>query len=259
MFLYKFVREHLLYGVHLGIKTIPVSQDLNHEPKQHFLRSVFQTNAIFHLVENIFSEELLPLLIGTVEEAGARRAKRESQSALEESIRIGLKRSIKSYTAWIRILLEKQKYHEFLDHETSPTARKVIAFAHNCINAFENSLDGQNRRQVMFEFGRRFHKALLNNIRRFRFSHDAGLGLLCDLNEYRAVVGKLHSPIIVEVFDTLYKLCNLLIVPAENLLGILHDEAMSDVDNQIAREFVQLREDCRSHKLLAVLFAENGG
>ncbi|XP_022651485.1 exocyst complex component 5-like isoform X1 [Varroa destructor] len=259
LFLHKFVREHLLYGVHLGIKTIPVSQDHNQEPKQHFLRSVYQTNAIFHLVENTFYEEILPLLSGTAEEGRALRAKRESQSALEESIRIGLKRSIKSYTAWIRVLLEKQKYNEFLDHQTSPTARKVIMYTRNCITAFDESLDGQNQRQVMFEFGRRFHKALLSNIRRFRYSHNAGLGLLCDITEYRTIIAQLQLPIMIEVFDTLYKLCNLLIVPAENLLGILHGDAMSRIDAHVAREFIQLREDCRSHKLLAVLFPEAGG
>ncbi|OQR67971.1 exocyst complex component 5-like, partial [Tropilaelaps mercedesae] len=258
LFLNKFVKDHLLYGIHLGIKTIPVSQDLSHEPKQHFLRSVYQTNAIFHLVENIFSEEVLPLLSGTAEEGKALRAKKESASALEESIRIGLKRSIKAYTSWIRALFEKQKYLEFLAHDVSLTARKVVTYSWNCVNAFEECLDGLNKRQVMFEFGRRLHKALLDNIRRFRFSHDAGLGLLRDVNEYRTVIGRLHSPILVDVFDTLYKLCNLLIVPAENLLDILRGEAMSRIDAHTAREFVQLREDCRTHKLLTVLFPEVG-
>lgn len=259
LFLYKFVKEHLLYGVQLGIKTIPVSQDLNHEPKHYFLRSVYQTNAIFHLVENVFSEEVYPLLCGLPEEGRALRAKTESQFALEEAIRIGLKRSIKAYTAWIRVLLDKQKYFEFLEHDSSPTARTVCTYAGRCIDAIEECLDGQNARQVLLEFGRRFHKAILNNIRRFKFSHEAGLGLLCDVNEYRAIIGRLQVPLLDEVFDTLYKLCNLLIIPAENLPGILGGEVMEKVDPQVTKEFVQLREDCRSHKLIAVLFPEVGG
>lgn len=261
LFLYKFVKQHLLYGVQLGIKTIPVSQDLNHEPKHYFLRSVYQTNAIFHLVENVFREEVFPMLSGLPEEGRAMHAKAESQSVLEESIRIGLKRSIKAYTAWIRVLLDKQKYIEFFDHERSLTARGVTAYAYRCIAAIEDCLDGRNARQVLFEFGRRFHAAILNNIRRFKFSHEAGLGLLCDLNEYRAVITRLHASVLDDVFDTLYKLCNLLIVPAENLPGILSGEVLSKVDLPVAKEFVALREDCKSHKLLAVLFPsdQSGG
>lgn len=258
VFLAKFVEDHLLYGIHLGIKTIPVCQDLNQEPKHDFLRSVYHTNAIFYLIEDLYADKIVPSLSCAAARHRALQTKVTYQTPLEDVIRVGLKRSVKAYANWIGTLLDKQKAAEFLYQQMSPTAKKVVQFCKKCLKSFDEFLDGQNRLNIKMEFGRRFHKAILRNVRRFHYSQDAGMGLYCDVMEYRAVISSNELPMLDLIFRHLQTLCTLLVEPPEKLIPIIEEELLNKLDPQIVKEFVQLRQDCKSNKLLAILFQDSG-
>lgn len=49
--------------------------------------------------------------------------------------------------------------------------------------------------------------------------------LICDVNEYKKCIREIGSPVI-ELFDTLHALCNLLLVKPENLKQVCYGESL---------------------------------
>jgi exocyst complex component 5 len=49
---------------------------------------------------------------------------------------------------------------------------------------------------------------------------------ICDVNEYRKSVRVLSSPLVVQLFDILHALCNLLLVKHENLQEVCGGETL---------------------------------
>lgn len=49
---------------------------------------------------------------------------------------------------------------------------------------------------------------------------------ICDVNEYRKCIKEVNSNLITTLFDTLYALCNLLLVKPENLEQVCCDETL---------------------------------
>ena len=49
---------------------------------------------------------------------------------------------------------------------------------------------------------------------------------ICDVNEYRKCVKEFHIPVIIQLFDTLHSLCNLLVVVPEHLKEVCTGEQL---------------------------------
>lgn len=49
---------------------------------------------------------------------------------------------------------------------------------------------------------------------------------ICDVNEYRKCVKDLGSTLVVDLFDTLHALCNLLLVKHENLKQVCYGDTL---------------------------------
>lgn len=49
---------------------------------------------------------------------------------------------------------------------------------------------------------------------------------ICDVNEYRKCVRVLNSPLVIQLFDILHALCNLLLVKHENLPEVCGGETL---------------------------------
>lgn len=49
--------------------------------------------------------------------------------------------------------------------------------------------------------------------------------LICDVNEYKKCIREIGSPVI-ELFDTLHALCNLLLVKPENLKQVCYGDSL---------------------------------
>lgn len=55
--------------------------------------------------------------------------------------------------------------------------------------------------------------------------------VICDVNEYRKCIKDLGSQLVVDLFDTLHALCNLLLVKHENLKQVCYGETLVNYYN----------------------------
>lgn len=55
--------------------------------------------------------------------------------------------------------------------------------------------------------------------------------------------------LVLQLFDTLHALCNLLVVAPDNLKQVCSGEQLANLDKNILHSFVQLRVDYRSARL----------
>lgn len=63
----------------------------------------------------------------------------------------------------------------------------------------------------------------------FFFFFLGALCAICDVDEYRKCVKEVNSNLIITLFDTLYALCNLLLVKPENLDQVCCDETLVNI------------------------------
>lgn len=59
----------------------------------------------------------------------------------------------------------------------------------------------------------------------------------------------IQIPLVLQLFDTLHALCNLLVVAPDNLKQVCSGEQLANLDKNILHSFVQLRADYRSARL----------
>jgi len=50
--------------------------------------------------------------------------------------------------------------------------------------------------------------------------------VICDVNEYRKCIKDLGSQLVIDLFDTLHALCNLLLVKHENLKQVCYGDTL---------------------------------
>ncbi len=61
---------------------------------------------------------------------------------------------------------------------------------------------------------------------------------ICDVNEYRKCVRVLNTPLVIQLFDILHALCNLLLVKHENLPEVCGGETLVCLDHRVLLESV---------------------
>ncbi len=110
-------------------------------------------------------------------------------------------------------------------------------------------LDGKNIESVLLELGVRLHRVIYDHLLQFSYSSAGAMSAICDVQEYRRCMAEFKVPPVNALFDTLHAMCNLLILPAENLHGATCGDQLANLDKTILDNWVQLRVDYKSERL----------
>lgn len=110
-------------------------------------------------------------------------------------------------------------------------------------------MDGKNVDTVLTELGIRFHRLIHEHLQQYSYSSMGGMLAICDVAEYRRCAKDFKVPLVLQLFDTLHALCNLLVVAPDNLKQVCSGEHLTNLDRNLLHAFVQLRVDYRSARL----------
>lgn len=262
--------EHLDYAIELGKEMLNLEQKTT--PDLRFLDIIRQCNAICHLVEKQFIDSVKPQITKAESKkcyAECVKRKRQVSDQLELKLNDGLERLLSTCINWIKTTLNnEQKKSDFkpeneeLTPAVSTTAcSKVCKFVKTVTGKIIDCFDGENVDTVYLEFGKRFYKAIYEHLQRFEFSSIGAMVAISDVKAYSSAirvspkglgVGKAtpDDKSVAEQFKTLHSLCNLWVVPPENLEQLRNDDGLSGVDRDVLDTFVQLRADFRSSRVM---------
>ncbi|KAK1339236.1 hypothetical protein QTO34_019914 [Cnephaeus nilssonii] len=218
--------EHIDYALDTGLAGIPSSDSRN--ANLYFLDVVHQANTIFHLFDKQFNDHLMPLI-----------------------------RTLNCMIGQMKhILAAEQKKTDFKPEDENNVliqytnaCVKVCAYVRKQVEKIKNSMDGKNVDTVLMEFGVRFHRLIYEHLQQYSYSCMGGMLAICDVAEYRKCAKDFKIPLVLQLFDTLHALCNLLVVAPDNLKQVCSGEQLANLDKNILHSFVQLRADYRSARL----------
>lgn len=112
----------------------------------------------------------------------------------------------------------------------------MVKFLSNYVEKMKDSLDGKNIEATLTELGLRLHRLVYEHLQQFQISSVGAMFVICDVNEYRRLVHEFKVPILNLLFDTLHALCNLLVVPPENLKQVcIEDQLVSSLGTVMSR------------------------
>jgi len=255
------LHEHVDYALELGLSGIPLAE-CKTIPELFFFDVVGQTNAIIHLLDKQFSDSLLPLVASTPKHADCLTKKKNELEILERKIDAGVDRSINALVGWVKtILTSEQKKSDFnppipgkgmnaAPPTTSTTAcNRVVKFVNYQVEKIKESLDGKNIEFVLYELGVRLHRVIYEHMQQFTYSSAGVMAVICDVQEYKSCVKKWKVAAVSTLFDTLHAMCNLLILPPENLRGAAQGDQLANLDRTILDNWIQLRTDYKTEKL----------
>ena len=247
--IYYLVHQHIDYALEIGLQGIPVPE-CKSIPELYFFDVIGQTNAIIHLLEKHISVFLVPLVVGTPRHADCLQTKKNELEKLELKMDTGLDRTLATIAGWVKsILTTEQKKTDFLTEDMTTTAcSRTVKFVNYQVEKIKDTLDGKNIEYVLLELGIRFHRVVYDHLQMFTYSSTV-LSLICDVNEYRKCVAQFKVPKVVALFDTLHAMCNLLILPPENLRSAMQGDMLASLDRTILDNWVQLRADYRAEKM----------
>jgi recyclin-1 len=248
--------EHIDYAVELGLQAVPLG-DPRSEPAIYFFDVVGRANTVFLLFEKLFSDSLVPLVSGTVKQGECALRKRDVMEAIESKLDLGLDRSLSAMVGYVKQLLttEQKKLDFKPETEEGPlrmfsvACEKVVKYVNSQLQVIHYGLDGKNVDSVLTEFGIRFHRVVYEHILTFQYNSIGAMLLICDVNEYRKCVKDFQIPLIVQLFNTLHALCNLLVVVPENLKQVCSGEELRGMDRATLVTIIQLRSDYKTAKL----------
>ncbi|XP_050438266.1 exocyst complex component 5 [Adelges cooleyi] len=254
------IEEYVDYGLELAIQSVPIPEAKTHDPPNvYFFDVAKQVNTIIILLEKQFSDILVPLIITTPKYSQCNSLKKKQLEQTESKIDFGLDRSLNAITGWIKICLAtEQKKTDFrpetdIDTMTSVACKCVVQYLNSNIKHIRQCLDVKNADLVLAELGVRFHRVIYEHLLQYTYNSAGAMCAICDVNEYRKCVKDLGSPLVINLFDTLHALCNLLLVKHENLKQVCYGDTLVGLDYSILSNFIQLRSDFKSQKLSALL------
>lgn len=262
--------EHLDYAIEFSIEMMNLEQ--KSQPDLRFFDIVRQCNAMCHLIEKQFIDCVLP----QVSRPDSKRyytecVKRKLQvlAQLELKLNEGLEKSLNNCINWIKTTLAvDQKRTDFKpeNEELTPAVStgacsKVCKFIKTVTCKILDCLDGENVEFVYTEFGKRFYNAIYEHLQKFEFSSIGAMVAISDVKAYSSAIrvqsrenGTKSMPdgkTVEDMFRTLHNLCNLWVVPPENLKQLCGDDGLSGVDPSILDMFVQLRADFKTSRLMS--------
>jgi len=250
------LHHHVDYALELGLAGIPLPET-KQPPELHFFSCVSQTNTIIHLVDKLFTDSLVPLVAGSPKQGDCLHTKKQELEKLESKLDQGLDRSLAAVAGWVRTVLnaeqKKTDFNPVGGEEALPVAStaclKVVRWVAGLTEKLRDCLDGRNVEWVLQELGVRLHRAIYEHLMQFQFASAGAMTLICDMQEYRKCVADWKLGVVTALFDTLHAMCNLLILPPENLRGAAMGDQLASVDKTILDNWLQLRVDYKSARL----------
>ena len=250
------LHQHLDYALELGLSGIPLAE-CKTAPEIYFFDVVSQTNTIIHLVDKLFIDSLVPLVASTPRHGSCLHSKKQEQEKLETKVDQGLDRALAVVAGWIKTILStEQKKTDFNPVDTedilpaaSTAAIKAVRWVAGITEKIRECLDGRNVEWVLQELGVRLHRTIYEHLMAFQFASAGAMTLICDMQEYRRAVADWKLAMVTQLFDTLHAMCNLLILPPENLRGAAMGDQLASVDKTILDNWLQCRVDYKTAKL----------
>uniref|UniRef100_A0AAY5EW10 Exocyst complex component 5 n=1 Tax=Electrophorus electricus TaxID=8005 RepID=A0AAY5EW10_ELEEL len=276
--------DHIDYALEIGLSAIPSSDAKN--ANLYFLDVVQQANTIFHLFDKQFNDHLMPLISSSPKMTECLQKKKEVIEQMEVKLDTGIDRTLNCMIGQMKhILATEQKKTDFRPEDENnvmiqyTTVRdlvskyriltqilsalwglvvslpkhtacsKVCAYVRKQVESVRRSMDGKNVDTVLTELGVRFHRLIHEHLQQFSYSSMGGMLAICDVAEYRRCAKDFRVPLVLQLFDTLHALCNLLVVAPDNLKQVCSGEQLTNLDRNLLHAFVQLRADYRSARL----------
>uniref|UniRef100_A0A8C4E3V0 Exocyst complex component 5 n=1 Tax=Dicentrarchus labrax TaxID=13489 RepID=A0A8C4E3V0_DICLA len=247
--------EHIDYALEIGLSAIPSSDAKN--ANLYFLDVVQQANSIFHLFDKQFNDQLMPLISSSPKLAECLHKKKEVIEQMEVKLDTGIDRTINCMVGQMKhILATEQKKTDFRPEDENnvmiqytAACSKVCAYVSRQVEHVRKSMDGKNVDTVLTELGVRFHRLIHEHLQQYSYSSMGGMLAICDVAEYRRCAKDFRVPLVLQLFDTLHALCNLLVVAPDNLKQVCSGEQLTNLDRNLLHAFVQLRVDYRSARL----------
>uniref|UniRef100_A0A8C7R2G2 Exocyst complex component 5 n=1 Tax=Oncorhynchus mykiss TaxID=8022 RepID=A0A8C7R2G2_ONCMY len=237
--------DHIDYALEIGLSAIPSADAKN--ANLYFLDVVQQANTIFHLFDKQFNDHLMPLIsecIILVCEGWL-------------SWCCPLCRTLNCMVGQMKhILATEQKKTDFRPEDENnvmiqctAACSKVCVYVSRQVERVRKSMDGKNVDTVLTELGVRFHRLIHEHLQQYSYSSMGGMLAICDVAEYRKSAKDFRVPLVLQLFDTLHALCNLLVVAPDNLKQVCSGEQLTNLDRNLLHAFVQLRVDYRQARL----------
>uniref|UniRef100_A0A3P9HES6 Exocyst complex component 5 n=1 Tax=Oryzias latipes TaxID=8090 RepID=A0A3P9HES6_ORYLA len=247
--------DHIDYALEIGLSAIPSSDAKN--ANLYFLDVVQQANSIFHLFDKQFNDQLMPLISSSPKLAECLHKKKEVIEQMEVKLDTGIDRTLNCMVGQMKhILATEQKKTDFRPEDENnvmiqytTACSKVCAYVSRQVEHVRKSMDGKNVDTVLTELGVRFHRLIHEHLQQFGYSSMGGMLAICDVAEYRRCAKNFRVPLVLQLFDTLHALCNLLVVAPDNLKQVCSGEHLTNLDRNLLHAFVQLRVDYRSARL----------
>uniref|UniRef100_M4ALH7 Exocyst complex component 5 n=2 Tax=Xiphophorus TaxID=8082 RepID=M4ALH7_XIPMA len=246
--------EHIDYALEIGLAAIPSSDAKN--ANLYFLDVVQQANSIFHLFDKQFNDQLMPLISSSPKLAECLHKKKEVIEQMEVKLDTGIDRTLNCMVGQMKHILTEQKKTDFRPEDENnvmiqytTACSKVCGYVSKQVEHVRKSMDGKNVDTVLAELGVRFHRLIHEHLQQFSYSSMGGMLAICDVAEYRRCAKDFRVPLVLQLFDTLHSLCNLLVVAPDNLKQVCSGEQLTNLDRNLLHAFVQLRVDYRSARL----------
>eukprot|EP00095_Tigriopus_kingsejongensis_P004470 maker-scaffold168_size293125-snap-gene-1.75 protein:Tk04470 transcript:maker-scaffold168_size293125-snap-gene-1.75-mRNA-1 annotation:"exocyst complex component 5" len=251
------LHEHIDYAVDLGLHGIPMPE-VKTIPELYFFDLVGQTNTMIHLLEKQLSDSVIPLVEGSSKHRDCIELKRSELEKIEAKLDIGLDRSLNSIVGWVKtILQQEQKKSDFnpLSNDvelatTSPACMRAVKFINHQVAKIRETLDGKNIEAILQELGTRLHRVIYEHLTQFQFNSSGAMVVICDVQDYRKCASHFKVGVVNALFDTLHAMCNLLILPLENLGDAIQGDQLATLDKTVIEGWIQLRADSRNERLV---------
>nr|XP_033807212.1 exocyst complex component 5 [Geotrypetes seraphini] len=247
--------EHIDYALEVGLAAIPSPDSKN--ANLYFLDVVHQANTIFHLFDKQFNDHLMPLISSSPKLTECLQKKKDIIEQMEVKLDTGIDRTLNCMIGQMKhILTAEQKKTDFKPEDENNVliqytnaCVKVCGYVRKQVEKIRNSMDGKNVDTVLMEFGVRFHRLIYEHLQQYSYSSMGGMLAICDVAEYRKCAKDFKIPLVLQLFDTLHALCNLLVVAPDNLKQVCSGEQLASLEKSMLHSFVQLRADYRSSRL----------
>ncbi|XP_029454102.1 exocyst complex component 5 isoform X2 [Rhinatrema bivittatum] len=247
--------EHIDYALEIGLAAIPSPDSKN--ANLYFLDVVHQANTIFHLFDKQFNDHLMPLISSSPKLTECLQKKKDIIEQMEVKLDTGIDRTLNCMIGQMKhILIAEQKKTDFKPEDENNVliqytnaCVKVCGYVRKQVEKIRNSMDGKNVDTVLMEFGVRFHRLIYEHLQQYSYSSMGGMLAICDVAEYRKCAKDFKIPLVLQLFDTLHALCNLLVVAPDNLKQVCSGEQLASLEKSMLHAFVQLRADYRSSRL----------
>ncbi|KAB7503132.1 Exocyst complex component 5 [Armadillidium nasatum] len=220
--------DHVDYAIELGLQTIP-GGEVRTPPELSFFQVVQQSSSMINLLDKLFNDSLVPLIISTPKHGESLQRKKQLMQTLERKLDMGIDKALTAICNY--------------------ACQRVVRWVSQTADKLKDSLDGNNLESVLLELGLRLHRVIQEHLLKFEYNNNGAMAVICDVNEYRKCVASFKQPLVNTLFDTLHTLCKLLQVPPENLKLVCSGDQLSGLDRTVLANFIQLRSDYKTNKL----------